>query len=191
MKNKLKLSAVLPSLMALDTMGGSIVTHIPQTEQQLNTVFDIVVAPLNNNTPLYIAGHRSHSSHGSHGSHRSSSGSTTRVYPTVTPTPKPATRAIIKQSTERAKSDPLGQPKKPAYVAPPKKPADLSKSNRQVLIMRVQLALLMEGLYSGQVDGIMGGQTRKAIAIYRRKKALSSSLNIDMELLNALGIPAP
>lgn len=52
----------------------------PAISSNVNNTFepnDLIFAPLNTETPIYIAGHRSHSSHRSHrshSSHRSSSG---------------------------------------------------------------------------------------------------------------------
>ena len=65
MKAKLTLAAMLPGFLSLSSSAETTLTHIEITEENMG---GLVLAPLNVNTPLYIAGHRSHSSHGSHGS---------------------------------------------------------------------------------------------------------------------------
>lgn len=54
--------------------------------------------------------------------------------------------------------------------------------------MRVQIALESLGLYRGTVDGLMGPQTRAAIAGYQKTLGMDATGEIDDRLLDALGI---
>ncbi|WP_187970172.1 peptidoglycan-binding protein [Aquibium microcysteis] len=54
--------------------------------------------------------------------------------------------------------------------------------------MRVQIALEGLGLYRGTVDGLMGPQTRAAIAGYQKTVGMPATGEIDDRLLDALGI---
>ncbi len=135
----------------------------------------ITITPLNKSLSNHIVGHRSHSSHGSHGSHRSHRSSSGMVYQTV-------------QS-----SDPLGQPARlqssyPATNDTKKRitPAEIEK--RKNIIMRVQLYLHFQDYYNGEIDGIMGENTRKAIQEYKNKKYFTSEKLLDENTLNSFGI---
>lgn len=179
MKKRLSLAALLPGFLSLNSSETLANTEHSPSYSDLD---DVVIAPLNAATPIYLAGHRSHSSHSSHSSHRSSSGggSYTPSYPTYTP---PVRR-----------SEPLSQPSNPSYTAPAqkkekKKEKDLN--DRETVIMRVQLALKIEGYYMGPIDGKMGPMTRDAINRYRKDQFLPEAVGIDVRLLNALGIAAP
>jgi His-Xaa-Ser repeat protein HxsA len=178
MKAKLTLAAMLPGFLSLSSSAETTLTHIEITEENMG---GLVLAPLNVNTPLYIAGHRSHSSHGSHGSHRSSAGSSSGYTP-------PKKKAPI------SNYDTLGQPSVPKYVAPANTVINLkalSKTARILLIKRVQIAMFLLGKYDGVIDGVMGPSTRKALVNYRYSKGLGSSDVIDANVLNSLGVPAP
>jgi len=59
------------------------------------------------------------------------------------------------------------------------------------LVRRVQMSLRILGYYTGQIDGIIGPGTRRAIEKYRWDKGLNAANVIDAELLNSLGIAAP
>jgi His-Xaa-Ser repeat protein HxsA len=178
MKAKLTLAAMLPGFLSLSSSAEATLTHIEVTKENTG---GLVLAPLNVNTPLYIAAHRSHSSHGSHGSHRSSAGSASGYTPP-------------KKKAPTSNYDTLGQPSVPKYVAPANTVVNLNtlnKTSRILLIKRVQIAMFLLGKYDGVVDGIMGPNTRKALAKYRYSKGLGSSDVIDAEVLNSLGVPAP
>ena len=176
MKKRLSLAALLPGFLSLNSS-----ETLANTEPSPNysDLDDVVIAPLNAATPIYLAGHRSHSSHSSHSSHRSSSGggSYTPSYPTYTP---PAKR-----------SEPLSQPSNPSYTSPTQKRKEKDLNNLETVIMRVQLALKIEGYYMGSIDGKMGPMTRDAINKYRKDQFLPAAVGIDARLLNALGIAAP
>ncbi|EBU0326327.1 His-Xaa-Ser repeat protein HxsA, partial [Salmonella enterica] len=63
---------------------------------------------------------------------------------------------------------------------------------RKRLIMRVQFALLDNGYYNGNIDGIMGPSTRQSIKNYRIAKGLPTPATetLDPQLLNSLNILA-
>lgn len=208
MKKKWSLAALLPGFLTLNTSGAS---NYPADESKPGTseigLKGIVIAPLNVETPLYIAGHRSHSSHSSHrsssgssghsshsshSSHRSSAGSGSRSYsppPSESTSPSSSTPP---QTSPSYNSDPLGQPSTPSYTTPSQ--AELKKQQqieRETLIKRVQLSLSILGYYVGSIDGILGPRTRSAIVRYRWDKGLNRVETIDSELLNSLGIAAP
>lgn len=148
------------------------------------------VRPLNTDVPLFLAQHRSHSSHGSHGSHRSSSPTPSPRYPapSVTPpTPAPAPRAPAVPS-----ADPLGQEAKPqqTYRLTEKDDPRLAdnKELRKRVISRVQINLQLFGYYSGDIDGVMGPQTRSAIDVFKIENGLPLGSYLDAETLNAIGV---
>jgi len=176
MKKKWRLAALLPGFLTLNN-SVSAAPHSSDTDFEASDdgLKGLVVAPLNANTPLYIAGHRSHRSHSSHGSHRSSAGSGSRSYSTPSPRPTPAL------PPSRYDSDPLGQPSTPNYTTPNNSSNRTTQKqfDRMTLIMRVQIALRVMGYYKGGADGIMGPETRASIKRYRRDKGLPSVQGID------------
>lgn len=189
MKSKWSLAALLPGFIGLSesTQAMSLKAIAEYgTDDQFK---HIEIAPLNVNTPIYIAGHRSHSSHSSHRSHRSSSGGY-RSYPAPSyPSTSPPSSSSTPSSTgNSSRSDPLGQPASPKYTVP--KASHKQASDRVSLIMRVQVGLKIMGYYTGSVDGVMGTATRTAIKDYREEKGMPIGL-IDMQLLNSLGVSAP
>jgi len=185
---KWNLAALLPGFL-LASGGTQGVEESPSLDLDISkTLEGIEIAPLNVRTPIYIAGHRSHSSHRSHRSHRSSSGgsSSYRTYPS--PSGGSSSGSTSPSPYSPGNADPLGQPETPNYTTPSEKKKQYD--NKQALIMRVQLALKILGFYTGKIDGIMGPRTRMAIQDYREEKGLPSG-NIDMALLNSLGVSAP
>ncbi|MFC1333181.1 MAG: His-Xaa-Ser repeat protein HxsA [gamma proteobacterium symbiont of Clathrolucina costata] len=151
---------------------------------------NLKLTDLNIGVSQLLAGHRSHSSHGSHRSHRSSSGGgysspSPSKTPSYTPTPKP-------KRSEGSNADPLGQKARPKSSYPSTSSSTAQrlkdKEARKNIIMRMQLALQFEGYYSGPVDGIMGPETRKAVAKYKMAKGISGTGVMDAETLNSLGI---
>ena len=151
-------------------------------------------ANLHTSIPLILAAHSSHSSHGSHGSHgshRSSSGGSGRPVPNY-PTPPPV-QSQPRPEIPKRKADPLGQRPKPKDSYKPKIPdakkLTADKELRKRVIMRVQLALYLSGEYTGSVDGILGPQTRDAIDVFKIKNGLKRGGYLDLDTLNALGIP--
>lgn len=67
---KWNLAALLPGFLVLNNQvfADSAITFKNEQSYQPD---DLIFAPLNTETPIYIAGHRSHSSHRSHRSHSS------------------------------------------------------------------------------------------------------------------------
>lgn len=55
------------------------------------------------------------------------------------------------------------------------------------VVYRVQSVLKSMGLYEGEVDGVTGPNTRKAISTYRKTLGMPASDQIDEPLLEALG----
>jgi His-Xaa-Ser repeat protein HxsA len=58
----------------------------------------------------------------------------------------------------------------------------------QALVYRVQVALFALGYYNSAIDGLVGRQTKAAIALYQQDHGLQVSGRIDDELLDALNI---
>jgi His-Xaa-Ser repeat protein HxsA len=180
MKKIYKMASFLSGFFALNSSLSNADTLDKSGIDQPDIFHNSIISPLNPITPWYIAKHSSHASHGSHGSHRSSSGGT--------PRPK-----IYKPPL----ADPLGQPKKPQYSKPvpksppPKEGRVTDKEKKFIIIMRVQLALKLLGLYDYKIDGLLGPSTRESIRKYRLIKDLPAGQIIDSELLNSLGVPAP
>jgi len=56
------------------------------------------------------------------------------------------------------------------------------------VIANVQTALQQQGYYQGEVDGLLGPQTRDAIAGYQRDHGLYETASIDQPTLEALGM---
>ncbi|WP_374962220.1 His-Xaa-Ser repeat protein HxsA [Spongiibacter tropicus] len=178
MKKRLGLAALLPGFVSLNSSGMD--TAMENAFESKDVLLDnAILTPLNTETPLYLAAHRSHASHSSHGSHRSSSGGG------YSAPSKPAQR-----------STPITQPAKPSYTNPSSSASSTkSKSGggdtnlmRKEIISRVQMALYLLDYYKGAIDGIMGPSTRKALASYRIDKNLRVVEGIDVEVLNSLGI---
>ncbi len=121
------------------------------------------------------AAHRSHSSHRSHRSHRSSSGG---GY-----SPAPAPRTPSPSTT--VPTIPKAQPTEPSIIPKPA-PQDLS-----MMVVRVQAALMRLGYFNGDIDGLLGPQTRSAITAYQRAQGLRQTGRMDIDTLTKLGISIP
>ena len=103
--------------------------------------------------------------------------------PAAMPAPLPVARpepVMQPPSTEVTNSVPPVQEQPAAAPAAP--------SPVQERTMRVQIALEGLGLYRGTVDGLMGPQTRAAIAGYQKTLGMEGTGEIDDRLLEALGI---
>lgn len=167
------LVALLPGFLAIDTDAA------PNTEITFEpSETNLIYAPLNISTPIYLAGHRSHSSHRSH---RSSSGGRYRSPSSSTYTPR---------------SSPLSRPKTPKTTSPPETSASTPSKDpsfyesREIVVKKVQAMLMVHGYYQGSIDGILGPVTRSAILKYRINNNLPGASKIDAALLNSLGILA-
>lgn len=137
----------------------------------------VKLRPLNLDGENLFAAHRSHSSHGSHRSHRSSSGGGGGY---TAPAPRP-TPAVPQNSRPVDKG-------RPAPVTPSSSMTSAEKLKLQV--MRVQIELTSRGFYSGNIDGVLGPNTRKAITRFQAQKKLTPSGTMTTDTLNALGIKA-
>ncbi len=107
-----------------------------------------------------------------------------RAAPAPQPVAQPAARPAppMQQTSEVTNSVSPGD--EPASTAP------LQASPVQERTMRVQIALESLGLYRGTVDGLMGPQTRAAIAGYQKTLGMEATAEIDDRLMEALGIGA-
>ncbi len=148
------------------------------------------ISVLNKGVSTMLAGHRSHSSHRSH---RSSSGGGGYSAPSHKPTPsysKPTSTPSPSYNFKSSTSDPLGQQARPkkSYPSQKSKKANATKADMKSIIVQVQLALLLEGLYSGKVDGVMGNGTRTAIRAFKKKNNITSKALLGAKTLNALGV---
>jgi hypothetical protein len=56
------------------------------------------------------------------------------------------------------------------------------------VIANVQTALQQQGYYQGEVDGLLGPQTRSAVADYQRANGLAKTAAIDQPTLESLGM---
>ncbi len=55
--------------------------------------------------------------------------------------------------------------------------------------MRVQVALYARGYYNGSIDGVIGPETKSAIANYQSNKFLSVTGSLTDELIKHLDTP--
>ncbi|WP_109399405.1 His-Xaa-Ser repeat protein HxsA [Proteus sp. TJ1640] len=183
---KWSLAALLPGFLSLNSQVIASSTGLPNSELTFEPE-DLVFAPLNVETPFYIAGHRSHSSHRSHrshSSHRSSSGG--GYYRSAPSTPSYSQP----QTTNRTNSQNSSNSSSNNDFSQSVRNSNFTQEQRKRLVMRVQFALFEKHYFNGVIDGVMGPATRQSIQNYRRDMKLSSNALIDADLLNALGIYA-
>ena len=124
---------------------------------------------LNANSEDLYAAHGSHRSHASHGSHRSSSGSRRDV-----PAPVPPVEQMP-SDTEKV-------------VQPLPKPTTQETST---MVIRAQAALMRKGYYEGDIDGLLGEETRAALKAFQKDQKIKETGRMDIETLTRLGIPVP
>ncbi|WP_272521180.1 His-Xaa-Ser repeat protein HxsA [Providencia sp. PROV202] len=185
---KWNLAALLPGFLALNNQVFADTAIVPNAENTFSPN-DLIFAPLNTETPLYIAGHRSHSSHRSHrshSSHRSSSGG--GYYRSAPATPSYSAPAT--SNTQRNQSGNTRNSTSSNDYGPSVRQQAPTEQQRKRLVMRVQYALFDRGYFNGPIDGVMGPATRTAINNYRRSHGLPLTAYIDVDLLNSLGIYA-
>lgn len=140
-----------------------------------------------------LAQHRSHSSHASHSSHRS--GSSVRTpsarprppsRPRTTPAPAPS-----RSRNERSTPNSSVLPQSPATADNPfatgTRPSSTAVAS---LIRRVQIALFARGYYRGDIDEIVGRETRAALVKFQMDNSLAVTGTITPEVLDALQIVA-
>lgn len=147
--------------------------------------FDALVLPntLNSTAEDRYAAHSSHRSHGSHGSHRSSGGGGVAVPRTAPSTPSPS--PSYKKPKSVAPS--LQVPKSPATSSMPKP----SAADTSGMVVRVQAALMRLGYFGGDIDGVLGPETRASITKYQKAKGLKQTGRMDIATLTQLGISIP
>jgi peptidoglycan hydrolase-like protein with peptidoglycan-binding domain len=117
-----------------------------------------------------------------------------RPAPVPQPVMQPAARpALLMQPTSEVTNS-VSPGDEPGALAPvqasPVPVAPMQASPVQERTMRVQIALESLGLYRGTVDGLMGPQTRSAIAGYQKTLGMEATAEIDDRLMEALGIGA-
>ena len=157
---------------------------------------------------ITLAGHASHSSHSSHSSggggggghyshtshtsHRSGTGG----YETPSYDPQPAYAA---PSSPAAPDPPSTSPSRalPVYSNPAEPPSSppvvlRSLSGRsslfKTIVLRVQTALLGQGIFEGPINGVVGPSTRAALRKFQSNHGLTSTGTITPETLDALKV---
>ncbi len=181
---KWSLAALLPGFLTLNSQAIASSAGLPNSELTFEPE-DLIFAPLNVETPFYIAGHRSHSSHRSHrshSSHRSSSGG--GYYQSAPSTPSYSQPETTNRTTPQNSSSNNND------FSQSIKSSNFTQEQRKRLIMRVQFALFEKHYFNGVIDGVMGPTTRQSIRNYRKDAKLPSNALIDAELLNSLRIYA-
>lgn len=165
---------------------------------------------------VILAQHRSHASHSSHrsggggsghyshASHRSSTGGYGPYYsppapapvyspPPPPPPPPPAARPrAAPPSGAPSRRDSLMSPDTGSRAAAPQSDARQALSGRTArftaIVRRVQIALLGQGYFEGQINGTVGPATRAAIRRFQQSRGLALTGTITPELLDALMI---
>lgn len=142
-----------------------------------------------------LAQHRSHSSHSSHSSHRSGSSGRTRA-PVYTPSPiRPPTvrtapsTAPAPSRNERSTPPSSVLPSSPA-IAPNTFFTPPAASEIQSIVRQVQLGLKAYGYYEGDIDGLVGSNTRDALRRFQTDFNLKVTGTITPEVLDAFKITA-
>lgn len=186
---KWNLAALLPGFLTLANQG----VADPTTTLNINSTLapdDLIFAPLNTETPIYIAGHRSHSSHRSHrshSSHRSSSGG--GYYRSAPATPSYSAPSTNNQQRNLSGNSQNSSSNRNDFSSNVSQ-STTTAEQRKRLVMRVQYALFERSYFNGVIDGVMGPATRDAITRYRRTHGLSLNVFIDAALLNSLSLYA-
>ena len=73
-------------------------------------------------------------------------------------------------------------------------PSAISKPSAQslsVMVVHVQAALMRLGYFNGDIDGVLGPQTRAAIVDYQKAQRLKQTGRLDIDTLTKLGISIP
>ncbi len=76
----------------------------------------------------------------------------------------------------------------PLYGTSPAAPARPSTQQLEMLIMRVQTALMMRGYDPGPIDGKLGGNTTEALMLFQTESGLSSTGRLDARTCSITGI---
>ena len=72
----------------------------------------------------------------------------------------------------------------------PKPPAPTA-GELSTMVVRVQTALMRMGYYKGDIDGVLGPQTRTALIDFQRARGIGQSGRMDIDTLTGLGITVP
>lgn len=59
------------------------------------------------------------------------------------------------------------------------------------MVVRVQAALMRLGHFRGDIDGMLGPETRAAITAYQKAEGLEQTGRMDINTLTKLGISLP
>lgn len=146
-----------------------------------------------------LAQHRSHSSHASHSSHRSGTSGRVRSPPVYTPPPAPRVPRATPTPSRNERSTPPSSilPSSPAtapqtlYTDPSSSEAAApTQSQIQDIVRRVQVGLMAYGYYDGDLDGVVGPQTRAALRQFQTDFQLKVTGTITPEVLDAFRIAA-
>lgn len=182
-----KRTFLISSLVAAGFSGGE--SESSQLRPELVDVNseDAIVKRLQLQQKYHLAGHRSHSSHRSHGSHRSSSGG---GYVTRTPSVSSGSnsntnRSLLKAPNSNSTSPSSILPSTPAARA---KTLPGNAGKFKEIVMQVQMAMSAFGYYNGVIDGVIGQQSKTALALMQKDFNLKVTGTVTPELLFVLGI---
>jgi len=59
------------------------------------------------------------------------------------------------------------------------------------MVVRVQSALMRMGFYKGDIDGVLGPQTRSALTNFQKSRGIGPTGRMDVDTLTGLGITVP
>ena len=182
----LKLPTLLAGAVATSTSTATAATPSHYNTWRSDPVDPDVVLPnrLNETADDRYAKHGSHRSHGSHGSHRSSSGGGGYTPPPSTPTPSRTPSPTPSRAPSAAPST------SPSTTAPSTVPSPTTQ-DLSAMTIRVQAALMRQGYFNGDIDGILGPQTRSALTAYQKAQGLKETGRMDIDTLTRLGISIP
>lgn len=194
MKRFFNFAALLPGFLTLNSSAFADDSGLNTPEVDNFGLDSLALSPLNADSPIYIASHRSHSSHRSHrshSSHRSSSGGGYYSAPA-----KPAARPVTTPSETLQRYEVQPSSTQSANITQQRNSASTiaesmtNAEKRKRLITRIQISLYIIGYYNGAFDGIMGPVMRESLKKYRTDKQLPQKDIVDVELLNSLGVLA-
>ena len=66
-----------------------------------------------------------------------------------------------------------------------------TQQDLSMMVMRVQATLMRRGYFEGDIDGLLGPQTRAAINAYQKAQGLRQTGRMDIDTLTTLGISVP
>lgn len=77
-----------------------------------------------------------------------------------------------------------------AALIPPAEAATYKKGSSGAVVSQIQTKLKNWGYYAGDVDGIYGSATERAVRAFQRKNGLTADGKVGAQTLEALGLPA-